>query len=582
MDFFDYAWTTTFQITKKGPENLKILLKDSINYPKIRVDKHGYVLYFVVPRKTGKNLVFFQGMRLNLENDFERRILWLMYKASIYHLSAHAAISDFKAYKNWVKKKDFSKAMFTISIIEDAIANAYLKAYWNFLLPELAVANSVSYLRLKPFSRIPKRALRFRTAIISQYTVGKIKGMKIPEEMRLDVEKIVSQLKNLEKTTLEKFLQTEKNEDLKNIIEGLTEPKLKTAESVYAVLSNYGESSQIPAYPYMDNHGNNTLFYKKIGNENSTMRIAKQAFAVMNDQNEESDGKHEELEKILNEDVSQVFYTWKSFEERKNKILEKYKILGKNTNFNSFVFPEEDYAEYLRRRALLGSSIRRILEKLRLLKNVTGEDFRQEAGLVDLQEAIQVIASKSQRTDIFVREELQTREDRWTILVDASRSLKFFTNQVRDIALCLAEVAKNVILNQNAWGMFAFNNNFYIIKDFDEMFTNRIKARIGGLTHGGMSYIPDAIKIAVEGLKGHVEESKVIVVVSDFFPAGYENVETELKRIVKHVERLGIGIIGIGVNSRAVRNYFRFNCIVRNPYELMKKFTKAFIEFSST
>jgi len=582
LDFFDYAWTTTFQITKKGPENLKILLKDSINYPKIRVDKHGYVLYFAVPRKTGKNLVFFQGMRLNLENDFERRILWLMYKASIYHLSAHAAISNFKAYKNWVKKKDFSKAMFTISIIEDAIANAYLKAYWNFLLPELAVANSVSYLRLKPFSRIPKRALRFRTAIISQYTVGKIKGMKIPEEMRLDVEKIVSQLKNLEKTTLEKFLQTEKNEDLKNIIEGLTEPKLKTAESIYAVLSNYGESSQIPAYPYMDNHGNNTLFYKKIGNENSTMRIAKQAFAVISDQNEESDGKHEELEKILNEDVSQVFYTWKSFEERKNKILEKYKILGKNTNFNSFVFPEEDYAEYLRRRALLGSSIRRILEKLRLLKNVTGEDFRQEAGLVDLQEAIQVIASKSQRTDIFVREELQTREDRWTILVDASRSLKFFTNQVRDIALCLAEVAKNVILNQNAWGMFAFNNNFYIIKDFDEMFTNRIKARIGGLTHGGMSYIPDAIKIAVEGLKGHIEESKVIVVVSDFFPAGYENVETELKQIVKHVERLGIGIIGIGVNSRAVRNYFRFNCIVRNPYELMKKFTKAFIEFSST
>jgi len=79
--------------------------------------------------------------------------------------------------------------------------------------------------------------------------------------------------------------------------------------------------------------------------------------------------------------------------------------MGKDTKFLDFEFPEEDYTEYLRRRILLGSPIRRILEKLRLLKNVTGEDFRQEAGLVDLQEAIQVIASKSQRSDIFVREE---------------------------------------------------------------------------------------------------------------------------------------------------------------------------------
>jgi len=36
--------------------------------------------------------------------------------------------------------------------------------------------------------------------------------------------------------------------------------------------------------------------------------------------------------------------------------------------------------------------------------------------------------------------------------------------------------------------MYAFNNKFYITKDFSETFSSRVKARIGGLKHGGMSY----------------------------------------------------------------------------------------------
>jgi hypothetical protein len=42
---------------------------------------------------------------------------------------------------------------------------------------------------------------------------------------------------------------------------------------------------------------------------------------------------------------------------------------------------------------------------------------------------------------------------------------------------------------------------------------------------------------------------------------------------------MGVGIIGIGVNSRAVKKYIRVNCVVEGPYDLMKKFTKAFMEF---
>lgn len=127
-------------------------------------------------------------------------------------------------------------------------------------------------------------------------------------------------------------------------------------------------------------------------------------------------------------------------ENSKWKILQSYIRIGKNTEFEDFTFPAEDYAEYQRKRQLLSSPIKRILHRLRLLKNVGGEDFRQESGVVDLQEAIHVIASQSQRTDIFVHEELQTREDAWSILIDASHSLNMFKGEVRGIALCLAEV----------------------------------------------------------------------------------------------------------------------------------------------
>ncbi|MEM2546586.1 MAG: VWA domain-containing protein, partial [Candidatus Bathyarchaeia archaeon] len=274
--------------------------------------------------------------------------------------------------------------------------------------------------------------------------------------------------------------------------------------------------------------------------------------------------------------------SWLEHENVRLKILKEYIEAGKNTQFEDFTFPVEDYAEFQRRKELLGSPARRILHQLRLLKNISGEDFKQESGFIDLQEAIQVIASKSQRTDIFFREELQTREDAWSILIDASQSLNMFKGEVKGIALCLAEVARLLILNQNSWGMYAFNNKFYIIKDFSERYDARVRARIGGLTHGGFTYLPDAILLAAQALKGRLEEARVLVVVSDFFPAGYDDAEEKLKEVIKKVERMGVGIIGIGVNSSAVKRYIRTSCVVESPYDLIKKFTRAFIEFSAS
>jgi nitric oxide reductase activation protein len=332
----------------------------------------------------------------------------------------------------------------------------------------------------------------------------------------------------------------------------------------------------VPSLLHGECHGTNDLFYEqRIPKEEEIQPILTEALNILN-----SESKSEILQSLKETDAHQVLMAWQEQERSKLKILKDYAQIGKDTPFEDFDFPVEDYAEFQRRRELLGSPIRRIMHQLRLLKNVEGEDFRQESGFVDLQEAIQVIASKSQRTDIFVREELQTREDAWSILIDASHSLNMFRGEVRGIALCLAEVAKTLILNQNSWGMYAFNNKFYVIKDFSERFNAQVKARIGGLTHSGLTYLPDAVLLAAQALTKRLETAKVLVVVSDFFPSGYEGAEEKLKENLKKIERMGVGVIGIGVKSRAVKQYTRTNCVVENPYDLMKKFTKAFIEFS--
>ena len=39
-----------------------------------------------------------------------------------------------------------------------------------------------------------------------------------------------------------------------------------------------------------------------------------------------------------------------------------------------------------------------------------------------------------------------------------------------------------------------------------------------------------------------------------------------------------MGVIGVGVNSTAVRRYVRPSCVVERPYDLMKKFNKPLLE----
>lgn len=563
LNFFDFAWSTVPQISKKTPNELKIILHDELKYPYLGKDPQGLVLHLIKPKMLDKMHAFFQGLKFNLQDPTHSKIIWYIFKAAVYHLGMHAHLSNFSIYAKLTKGKQLNLTTYVLSLLEDAVINANIKQSFRWMLPEIVYANAFSFLRMKDAKELPSDVSRIMVSALLSVNVGKVKG-DISDEIKTDVEAITLILKKIGSSPT-------------------IDERIDAAQKIYETIAVYGEAFEVPSLLYTESHGTNDLFYEqRIPKEEEIQQhLAEVQFFAGPEMNNEIWLKN--LMQNLNESEAQRALTaWQEKEISRLKILEVYTTLGKDTLFEDFTFPSEDYAEFLRRRELLSSPIRRVLHMLRLLKNVNGEDFRQESGFVDLQEAIQVMASKSQRTDIFTREELQTREDAWSILIDASQSLNVFEGAVRGIALCLAEVARMLILDKNSWGMYAFNNKFYVVKDFSEKFDSIVKARIGGLTHGGLTYLPDAVWLAAQALTKRIEEARVLVIVSDFFPTGCSDAEEKLKENIKKVERMGIGVIGIGVNSRAVRQYARVNCVVENPYDLMKKFTKAFMEYSTS
>ncbi|MEM2537595.1 MAG: vWA domain-containing protein [Candidatus Bathyarchaeia archaeon] len=556
MNFFDFAWSTVLRVTKKHYSEIKVLLHDDLKYPYLGRDEKGYVLHLIKPTKVDNAHVVFQGLKFNLQNPTHKKIIWYLFKASVYHLCLHALFSDPTVYSKWARGKQLNLAAFVVSLVEDAIIDKNLRTHFGWMLPEIVYANVISYLRMKRAEELSSDISRAMVSTLLNYNLGKIKG-EVKNDLKVDIEAITTMLQKIgEKPTADE--------------------KIGYASKIYDALSVYGQTFEVPSLLHTESHGTNDMFYNtQIPKEEEIQAMFSETLQA----NKPADKRQNPIDEG---EAGRALTSWLEREKAQLKIIREYMEIGKNTQFEDFTFPAEDYAEYQRSKELLGSPVRRILHQLRLLKNITGEDFKQESGFIDLQEAIQVIASKSRRTDIFVREELQTREDAWSILIDASHSLSMFKGEVRGIAICLAEVARLLILNQNSWGMYAFNNKFYIVKDFTERYDARVRARIGGLTHGGFTYLPDAILLAAQALKGKLEEARVLVVVSDFFPAGYDDAEEKLKEAVKKVERMGVGIIGIGVNSSAVKRYIRTNCVVENPYDLIKKFTRAFIEFSSS
>lgn len=115
-----------------------------------------------------------------------------------------------------------------------------------------------------------------------------------------------------------------------------------------------------------------------------------------------------------------------------------------------------------------------------------------------------------------------------------------------------------------------------IFKKFsDNIVAEKLRARmIHGTNSMDANADGDSVLWAYNRLKNRKEKKKVMIVLSDGQPAshrGYGSVEF-LKQVVNSIQKEGIvNIYGIGIQSDAVKDYYKQHCVIKNSSELEDK-----------
>ena len=558
MRLLDYAWNIVTSVGGRDHKTLRLILDERLTNPILTSDGQGMVIK--APRPTTRE-GFYTLHGLFFDQDEKSwASMWHMFKASLYHTAVHAAYSDFRAYASWAKGKDIVGATYSVALVEDLHATMKAAKAWSGIMGDIAYSNYISALRLPRPDKIDEPALRFASKLLlAAWGVSRKTGS--PEE-----DKAVAELAQKVKTRTRAAAQSKEE----------TGALVEAAQDVYSAVMKKGRLEEVPYMPFTEAHGECGVFDSKLVEEGDTSGLLTSAYTALR-----MNGPSPEEEKLSSMEAAEFRHDLTQEQQRLDRIAQEYEEIIATTRLDGVEFPRGDLASYLRVKSTLAGPIKNIRDQLRQVKNVLDETSGHESGQIDTQEAMQVIASESKRTDVFLREEPITKNEAWAILVDASKSVASFSQQVKGITTCLAEVAKELIPTQSQWGLYAFNNTFQIIKDFKEEYTNESRARVGGIVQRNYTLLPDAMSTAYKALAAQPIDTKIMVVASDGFATGYEGIEKQLLSTAESISKSGILLMGVGIDSHALEQYFQVNCVINSPYQMMKSFVRSYLELSS-
>jgi len=521
------------------------------------------VLKLPTPKRVEDKFYSIQGLFLDQE-DSSWDTMWRLFKASLYHLSLHAAYSDFSRYANWAKGKHVPAATYAVSFVEDVYVTMQAKNRWPGLLPDIAFSNYVSSLRVPNPNRIVSDSTRFAAKLLLE-----VSGVHNPRRESLEEDTEVKAFGEEARKSIDDVMKS----DPKDRATGL----VQAAQEVYSLVSAKGSMREIPFLPYTESHGESNLFETKLlEGGGSEQTLAERAYSYLGQRND-----IDVVDAMWKRESRDALVDVQNSDAKLAKIRAFYEDLIQGTNLQSVEFPMGDIAAFMRVRSDLAGPIKNVRDQLSLVRNVLDDVSGHESGsTLDTQAVMQMMASRTQRTDLFEQLMPMHKEEAWVMLIDASKSVGGFAHEIRGIATCLAEVGKSLMPDPKQWAMYAFNNVFQIIKDFEENYTIVTKARIGGLTQRNTTLLPDALTAAYKTLAAKPESAKILCVVSDGYPSGYADIEKKLEEAIKEVKRSGVLLMGVGVDSSAIQDYFDVNCVLSTPYEMMKFFSKSYYELS--
>lgn len=561
MGFDEYARSLSFE---KDPLKLKFIMSSDLEYPHFDEDELGFIVRLPLPR-IGDGTLAFLGYTFPDDVDGRKKIVQL-FRASVYHLSGHTLSWKDIAYGEWREGKNDVLSNFVVSLVEDIWVNQCVATWYPDKLLDLGFAGAMMLARLRAIDNIRVQATRLMVSLMVYANTGLTSYVS---DSDLGIVEPLYKLLTRFKEAVGRSLRDEETDILPK--------KLEAAESIYRVLSEYGPIIEAPSPPFAENLGASSLF--------PPMRMDTQEWfeGLHAECVEGLSGGHSivgqsQPDRVSEAETLQVFESHFLEKAKEAKILSRYEGPAQSTRFNSLGFPNKDYSEYLRAKARCKRSTSKMTEVLMGAMNEFMEDIRKKFGVLDLADAVQVVASKSERTDIFLKDEKIKQSFAWAIVVDASTSMRNVRDYALETAIILAESAGKVLLDMTSWSIFAFNDGFEIVKDFSEQYNSRVKARLGGLSFRGLSYMPDAIELAGRTLVKRREELKVMMVLSDGWPYGYTDIDSAASEVINNFVKAGMAVIGVGVQSGRMEYLFDSHCTSYTLKQFVDRFSTRFYE----
>jgi nitric oxide reductase activation protein len=94
--------------------------------------------------------------------------------------------------------------------------------------------------------------------------------------------------------------------------------------------------------------------------------------------------------------------------------------------------------------------------------------------------------------------------------------------------------------------------------------------------------MPEAIQFAGNVLGKRFDEQRFLIVISDGWPYGYENIDDKLSKTINALQKKGVIIIGVGVETDKMKDFFKLNSVILDAKDLIKDFARIYVNASTT
>ena len=511
----DVAHQKFFEICEKKPTDIDMFFLDNINFPKIDYEPRMSV-YIPIPRQL-QEMQIIQGCAFTNIETVQQTIFGLFF-ASVCHAAGHAKVTDFKKYKDWMKGKNKNKAFETFEFIEDIKVNDFLKNEFPEYYSEI--------IKIKEFFNI----LNEKKELLNHKKYAKkIFSDKFFTDIKVRNKELEERILNLSSDDEKKFIQI--------------------ADIIYKS-SNILTDQKLP-------YENHFAQPKRIEKWNENIII-------------NTEGSFQRITEGLEE-------IWFGQLRRREKVWKKYGKIIDDLEFDKIDFAPEDLGEYLRLKNTTHLFLKRMSSQIKMIPNIMDEDMPEDLGVLNMQLAIQRVASQNQSIQVFEQDDYRRIEEEWAIVVDTSSSMRLKFDEMKKFAMCLGEAANEVNSKKGKWGFFTFNNNFSIIKDHYENYDQSSKSRIGGIEVKGLSFIADAVLLCSRILDRENIERKYIFLITDGKALGTLDADKKMIEAVTDARKKGISVVAIGMDQGLAKIFSM--CM---PYEGLKKTVGRFLNAYTT